>query len=621
MGMIIGDVSGLTLTERFRRYLEEERSAGRFSEKMYRESMTLSRKLERFLAVRGCPGIGPADFTPEHLADFESFCIDEYLYAADPRYAALYPRTYPASCRYPRRPLRESSQRKLLNHFRTFWRDLVSFGEIPASPCGAVPEEETRHGRCTELLGDPVSLTREEFRQLLAAPVPERLADVRNRFLLQVCLGLGSRDFRRLGLQDLAVSPDGIPYFCCKAGLRIPLVRTAFDILLRTRLRFPFTGDAAFNRGLRQYLRDAGLLREVCVYDSRTGRSVSRPLCDVYSAENIHRTHMDLQREAAAQRGLRGARYSGTQALRRMQQPSLADEQRRLSEVFGQPLFRTDDNLNIREGAPFLARDPLIYAEQPEKLPGGRTNPYVIARLFPGDGQLALCYGPALSCERKLLVCGSRFPDFLAGLPDGHRRSILYGLLLLKILPDIGLPFLEDCGRSLFCLRTLLRGAGYATFFYRNGDSLVLLDVASVKNLPPVEAMQRLRWQHVTGEASSADYDPVLDACFGPAGTPRREWAATQACSAYVGQTLREARKAAGLRQEALLAQWGLKTDCGNLADAENGARVLPFKYLGRYLAALGLSASLVRPALDGWNAFSRSHTLAQLRRAAGENA
>ena len=83
--------------------------------------------------------------------------------------------------------------------------------------------------------------------------------------------------------------------------------------------------------------------------------------------------------------------------------------------------------------------------------------------------------------------------------------------------------------------------------------------------------------------------------------------------------TLSSFRIDSGLMQEELFAKWGLKDDCGNLAHAENGNRVLPYKYLYRHLDGLSLKAVLVRPCLIDWNPISRTHTLEQMLEEIGE--
>ena len=640
-----------TLVGRFRLYLEEELASGRFSKKMYRESMTLSRKLERYLVIRECAGLKPREFTAEQVVDFEKFCIDEYLYAANPKYADLYPRGYD-ECRYwPKQKLQEEPLRKNLVHFQTFWKDLVSFGEVEASPYdGYVPwMQEKKHKRYTEVMGDPISLTMDEFQRVIATPVPESMAPTRDAFILQVCLGLRAFDFKQLSLNNVAVSKEGIPYiyYMHKAkrlkdgepyGLRIeiPLVRIAFDIVMRSRFDFILgCYNAPYNRKLQLLLRHCGITREVCVYNVRTGLSESLPICDVLSQSNVHRTHMDIVHESEALRGMRGNWYTSSRTMARMSEKlPLVDHFWNLNWAFGQKAFRVDENLNIIEGAPFVPYDPLVYEEQPDKLPGGRTNPYVFSELVAmpsGEGKLQDRVEVRNACKlpraRKVVAGGSQFTEFLDALEEEHRRCIQYGVMLLKILSDYQVTFVEDCKDTVYLLRSALRGYVYSTFFYLNGDTIVLLHcnleekhrrvkAASCEIMPVVRA---LRWQHVIGELPGTDYDAVLDAEFGALGTAKREVWEMRACSSYVSQALRQARIDSGLLQEELFSRWGLKDDCGNLAHAENGNRVLPYKYLYRLLDALGLKAIVVRPGLPGWNAISRTKTMDVILESIGE--
>lgn len=134
-----------------------------------------------------------------------------------------------------------------------------------------------------------------------------------------------------------------------------------------------------------------------------------------------------------------------------------------------------------------------------------------------------------------------------------------------------------------------------------------------------MDVVRALHWKHVTGELSGEDYDGVLDGIFGERGSTKREVWEMRACCGYVSQTLRQARIDSGLMQEELFAKWGLKDDCGNLAHAENGNRVLPYKYLYRHLGGLSLKAVLVRPGLIDWNPISRTHTLEQMLEEIGE--
>lgn len=588
------------LAERFCGYIEEERRLGRFSSRKFRDMAALAGKLGRYLAVRGCPELTPQQFTAEMLADFETFCIDEHIYANDPAYASVYPRDYAGSRRWPKRKLKEEPLRKLLSHFHSFWNDLVLFGEIGKSPYGGyepLPREKKQH-RWSEMPGEQLTLDAEEFRKLISTPVPQRLAEVRNAFILQICTGCRGEDFRRLTMDDVAVSATGIPYIryipvSAQNETIVPLVRIAFDIMMRTRFRFFLgTQNASYNRRIRELLRFCGITRPVCLYDNRTGRSSLVPLCDAATQSTARKTHLTMLGKEPR---------------------TLEDRFNDFSKSMSQKPFRTDCNLHITEGLPFTPQDPLIYEEQPEKLPGGRTNPYLISRLTPVSGQVNLHvrHAHALEKERKVLAC-SRFIEFVDSLEDALRQCVQYGILLLKKIGDFHVTFVEDCGETLHILKSATRNISCHIYFYIDIDNIVLLH-GCLEREPGAPAARELRWRHVTGGIVAQDYDAVLNGKFGSPGTARRELGEMQACSCYVSQALRKARIDKGFSQEEVFSQWGLKSGCGNLAHAENGTRVLPFKYLSRLLAALELNATVVRPSCAGWNRLSRTHTMEQM--------
>ena len=260
-------------------------------------------------------------------------------------------------------------------------------------------------------------------------------------------------------------------------------------------------------------------------------------------------------------------------------------------------------------------RDPLVYKEVPEKYFNGATITYIITQMqpFPSDegrpeDRIEIIHLPALLRERPVLLCGNQFTQFVNGLEDKYRVRILYGVLLLRRLADFEVTFIKQVKGSIYALCSSFRGYDYSTFFYLNGEAVVLLYGQLVKRPRPqahppvieVAKLEKMRWAHVTGSASASDYGLVLDGIFGAAGTPAREKSWAKAYSWYVSQTLRRARETAGMEQVDVFSQWGLKDDCGNLAHAENGTRVLPFKYLRRLLAALGYKAMITRPVVEG---------------------
>lgn len=628
-----------SLAERYRQYIEEEFASGRQGEKMYRNSVALANKLERYLAVRDRQGIVASAFTPEMVVDFEKFCIDEYLYASDPKYAAIYPKSYEAGRSWPKHKLKEEPLRKMLISFDAFWRDLVSFGEIEKSPYDDyVPwMQEKKYARYVEMIGDPVSLTIDEFKKVVSTPVPEKLLGIRNAFILQVCLGIRGIDFEKLSFDNVRVSKEGIPYIYYKETtsrtkdksgekfehfIEVPLVRVAFDIVMRSRFDFFFgCYKAPYNRLIGVFLRHCGITREVCLYNVRNGQSEWVPLCAAVRQSNVPRMHMDIVHEWECLRGVRGQWYVGVRSMERMAKKPMDEHFRNLNQAFGQPPFKVDENLNVVEGAPFVPWEELAYKEQPIKLPGGSTNAYLIAELQPmpkGEGKredrIGIRVGRSLKRERPVLVVGSQFEEFVGGLEEAHREEIFLGILLLRRMAEFNLPFVKALKGSIYVLRTALRGYIYTTSFYVNGESILLLhcrlsekhrrNKASGEVIDLAE-LEKIRWGHVTGSLEARDFGKVLDERFGEVGTPYRQKCWAKACSHYVSQEIRLARQAAGLYQDHIFSQWGHKKDCGNFSDAENGTRILTLDYLTRTLEAMDLKAVLTRPYVDdGMNYF-----------------
>ena len=619
-----------SLVKRFRQYLEEEHNGGIVSDRVYRDSVSLANKLERYFIIRACPGLPVKSFTPEMLVDFEKFCINEYLYAADPKYADVYPRDYEKGRSWPKRKLKEAPLKKLLNHFRMFWRDMVSFGEVEVSPYeDYVPwMEEVPKKRYSELIGSPISLNYVEFQKVLSTPVPESLAQTRNAFILQCCLGCRCEDFGQLSMENVGVSKEGIPYIYYthtairkkekkefKYEIRVPLVRVAYDIVMRTRFDF-FLGSyyTPYNRLMQVLLRHCGITREVDLLNTRTGSVETVPLCDAMTQMQVYRTHLDLLRESEKVKAIRSGWFSGATALERLGKQPIEKYFKDLNAALGQPSYRVDENLNIIEGTPFVKRDVLVYREIPEKTQSGATNPYIITQLLPvaeGEGdseeRIEVQYGRSLARERSVAVLGSQFLEFIESLEDGHREWIQYGLLLLKRMADLDVLFIKRHEKSLFELKTALRGYAYSTYFYINGDSVIVLHGCldekhrrhKASGNVSMKQLQQIRWEHVIGNSSASEYDSVLDAAFGPAGSTERQNAWAMACCSYVSQVLREARITAGLSHEEVCTRMGLATSIGQLTRAENGYRVLPFKYVRRILGALGLKAVVTRPVVE----------------------
>ena len=614
-------VEDMSLAPRFRLYSAEEHECGRISDRRYGDARALAGKLERYLVIRERRDILPREFTTEMVVDFEKFCIDEYLYADNPKYVSLYPRSFSRNAEWPKHRLQEFSLQKLLLCFQAFWQDLVSFGEIEKSPYSDYVSwmEPKKFKKYSEIHGDPLTLTMDEFQKVLNTPVPESLAPTRNAFILHCCLGCRGEDFKKLSFSNIGVSKEGIPYIYYthkdtrrkgfESNIRVPIVRIAFDVLMRTHFDYFFgCYNAPYNKMIQKLLRFCGITRTVCLYNSRTGVTEEVQICDAFCQSQIHLTHMDILHELETIRGIRGNCHTGPRTLEQMKELPLEEHFRRLNQAFCQKPFHVDENLNIIDGVPFQQHDPMVYREMPEKAYKGKTIPYIIEQItvlaaedeVPED-RIEINYHPDLSAERPLLVCGDQFGSYLAGVDTRLRKKVLYGLLLLRRLSSFDVPFIKRVKGSIYLLKIQLFGCTDVIYFYLNADSIVLLHGRRLKrvnqkaNPLPLEELEHLRWEHVIGKCLAKDYGAVVDGALGALGSREREDSWARACSSYVNQVLIEVRDERGLDRETE----PMRYEKGVIGHIGHRERTLPLDYLRRVLNVLNCKAVVTRPLLE----------------------
>lgn len=90
------------------------------------------------------------------------------------------------------------------------------------------------------------------------------------------------------------------------------------------------------------------------------------------------------------------------------------------------------------------------------------------------------------------------------------------------------MTFVEDWKDTIYELKSAPRGFKYSTYFYVNGDTIVLLHGClderhrrhKASGNVKMDVVRVLRWKHVTGELSGEDYDGVLNGFSGSGEAP-----------------------------------------------------------------------------------------------------
>lgn len=347
-----------TVYLRLVRYIEEARRDGVIGAGRYSVTMGKARKLQRFLMIKGLPKISAHEFTTDLLLEYRKFVYDEYLYVS--RYPQLYPKG--EGRRAPRQRCKDSTVVHDLKALQAFFRELEDIGEIRHSPFKRISSEK-RRSIMHVMYDAPVFLKADEMRQVMSCEVPRELQWAKDLFVLNCALGCRIGDLLRLTMDKVAVSEEGIPYvhyipsktsraLAVNQEIQTPLIRSALEIVLRTKLRFNSNRNLkyqkqVYNRTLRQLLEYCGIDRAVCLYDSELGDNVYQPLYEVASSKLARKTHVDMLTKVQINYYAAGLHREGSDAVFRYTLLELADRFALLNAAFGEADYRVDKNLRV----------------------------------------------------------------------------------------------------------------------------------------------------------------------------------------------------------------------------------------------------------------------------------
>ena len=333
-----------TLHERFLRYIEEAHSDGMIGEYRYRQLKSKAGKLYRFLAINGLSGIRPEGFDVNLLMRFRQFVFDEYLYVGD--YPSLYPRGN--GKRPPRKRCGSNTVVHDLTALKAFFSELENLEEIERSPFNRISGEK-RRSIMHVMYDDPYFLRASELHKVMDSKVPDSLQATKDVFVLNCALGCRIGDLKRLSMDKLTVSPDGIPYIhyipSKTAGtqrtnreIQTPLIRAALEIAQRTQFSFngpnPDYERQVYNKQLRRLLRYCGIDRRVCIYDHQKHDNVYLPICDIASSKLARKTHVDMLNKVQINYYAAGLHRTGSDAVFRYTSLELADRYALLKAAF-----------------------------------------------------------------------------------------------------------------------------------------------------------------------------------------------------------------------------------------------------------------------------------------------
>lgn len=236
------------------------------------------------------------DFTEDVLKKFMAFLTIEYtLFDGNGIPKPGYESMYPPRTRTPKERGRNSIN-KMMKVFRTVWNHAMRHGCTDSNPFALLEVP-------SQTYGTPYYITIEERNLIADFDLSEdpRLAEQRDIFIFQCLIGCRISDLYRLTPAN--VVNDTIQYIAKKTmsdkpkTIIVPLNSKAQEILKRyyDGIRkegslFPFISEQKYNKRIKQIFRKCGIARNVTVYNSRTGKEETRPICEIASSHLARRT-------------------------------------------------------------------------------------------------------------------------------------------------------------------------------------------------------------------------------------------------------------------------------------------------------------------------------------------
>ena len=346
-----------TLVSQFTKFYEDAFRDGLIGEQRKTHLVVVRDKLDRFLRIKGVSHLTVKEFDDEILLEFRQFLFDEYKFV--PKFKSLYKGMN--SRNVPKERLSNNTVVGQMKIVQCFFNDLETRGEIDRSPFKLLTKERKKAVMRTKY-DEPVFLRQDEFEMVRTAKLPAELQEVRDVFVLHCALGCRISDFRRMAMENVSVSEEGIPYVHylpqktakeqdLNTEVQTPLVRFAFDIVKRSKFSFSIlrnvSGKSGYNILIKDLIRNCGITRTVPVYDEEKGTNVYKPVWGLASSKLARKTHVDMLSKVQINLYVAGLHKAGSGAVHRYTSLELKDRFALYNLAFGEEAYMVDNELNI----------------------------------------------------------------------------------------------------------------------------------------------------------------------------------------------------------------------------------------------------------------------------------
>lgn len=346
-----------TLLSSMHKYIEDGYRDGLFGLSRYKHFNGLHNRLERYFKINGLEQMTPAEFDVDEIMKFRQFLFDEYLYV--PKYKHIYKGL--KKLEIPTRRRGSNTVAQEVKMLITFFNYLEVRDEIVKSPFRRLSRDRRKKITQTKE-DDPIFLTIDELEAVMATEVPETLKETKDAFLVHCALGCRISDFKKLKMEHIFVTDEGIPYIhylpqktkesqANYKEIKTPLVRYAFDIIkakeFQFRIIFYEGGKSGYNKKIKQLLELAGIDRKVSLYNEELGENEFFPLYQCASSKTARSTCVDIMAKYQIDRYAAGLHRRGSKAVERYTNMEIRDDFALRNIAYRQKAYKVDENLNV----------------------------------------------------------------------------------------------------------------------------------------------------------------------------------------------------------------------------------------------------------------------------------
>lgn len=353
----VKDGNDNTVLSKLSEYTLKASAEGVIGESRLEKYTILIEKMRRFLRIKKKESVTVQQFDSDMLLDFRDFLFEEYSYVE--QYPLLYENMPKRSL--PVKRLSQNTVATNLKILQTVFNELEEAGVIEKTPFKGIGRKR-RGAILKEQYDSPIYLEQKELLKILNTRVPASLESTKDAFLFQCAIGFRISDFLATSMDNISVSPEGIPYVHYlpmktagqdreRTEVETPLVRFAYDILKKTGCVFPIlkyvTGENGYNAKIKSLLSYCKIERMVQQYNEETKSSEYKPINTIASSKLCRSTHVDMLNKAQVNMYAAGLHKSGSNAVNRYTKLELKDRFKLMNYAFNQKPYKVNEDLDI----------------------------------------------------------------------------------------------------------------------------------------------------------------------------------------------------------------------------------------------------------------------------------